>query len=188
MYCNLSFVIFRTSLSPHLRAAFLMLLRVYINLHYYCHEWWYSLFFLGGFVVKFILNLIFKLTWGTSLTACFLFFNQVLTIWGKSLASRWAWAIRTLLPSLVATPWFVAVYSCLLHSNVICMHALMLFSWAFLQGRCHKERSGFEGPWTRNPLVFDNSYFKWVYSLFRKKKQLEFFWGVEKLDLMKRCM
>ena len=44
----------------------------------------------------------------------------------------------------------------------------MLFSWAFLQGRCHKERSGFEGPWTRNPLVFDNSYFKWVYSLFRK--------------------
>ncbi|KAK6290343.1 hypothetical protein POUND7_001884 [Theobroma cacao] len=27
-------------------------------------------------------------------------------------------------------------------------------------GRCHKERSGFEGPWTNNPLIFDNSYFK----------------------------
>ncbi|GER28675.1 ascorbate peroxidase family protein [Striga asiatica] len=27
-------------------------------------------------------------------------------------------------------------------------------------GRCHKERSGFEGPWTPNPLIFDNSYFK----------------------------
>ncbi|XP_039069003.1 L-ascorbate peroxidase, cytosolic-like isoform X1 [Hibiscus syriacus] len=27
-------------------------------------------------------------------------------------------------------------------------------------GRCHKERSGFEGPWTTNPLIFDNSYFK----------------------------
>ncbi|XP_057982993.1 L-ascorbate peroxidase, cytosolic [Malania oleifera] len=27
-------------------------------------------------------------------------------------------------------------------------------------GRCHKERSGFEGPWTANPLIFDNSYFK----------------------------
>ncbi|XP_039120447.1 L-ascorbate peroxidase 2, cytosolic-like, partial [Dioscorea cayenensis subsp. rotundata] len=27
------------------------------------------------------------------------------------------------------------------------------------QGRCHKERSGFEGPWTANPLIFDNSYF-----------------------------
>ncbi|KAL9264526.1 L-ascorbate peroxidase, cytosolic-like protein [Drosera capensis] len=27
-------------------------------------------------------------------------------------------------------------------------------------GRCHKERSGFEGAWTPNPLVFDNSYFK----------------------------
>lgn len=27
-------------------------------------------------------------------------------------------------------------------------------------GRAHKERSGFEGPWTANPLIFDNSYFK----------------------------
>ncbi|KAL6203121.1 hypothetical protein ACLB2K_026824 [Fragaria x ananassa] len=26
-------------------------------------------------------------------------------------------------------------------------------------GRAHKERSGFEGPWTPNPLIFDNSYF-----------------------------
>ncbi|GAV71372.1 peroxidase domain-containing protein [Cephalotus follicularis] len=26
-------------------------------------------------------------------------------------------------------------------------------------GRCHKERSGFEGAWTPNPLIFDNSYF-----------------------------
>ncbi|OAY42623.1 L-ascorbate peroxidase 2, cytosolic [Manihot esculenta] len=27
-------------------------------------------------------------------------------------------------------------------------------------GSCHKERSGFEGPWTTHPLIFDNSYFK----------------------------
>ncbi|KAJ0021222.1 hypothetical protein Pint_32253 [Pistacia integerrima] len=27
-------------------------------------------------------------------------------------------------------------------------------------GRAHKERSGFEGAWTPNPLIFDNSYFK----------------------------
>ena len=26
-------------------------------------------------------------------------------------------------------------------------------------GRAHKERSGFEGAWTPNPLIFDNSYF-----------------------------
>lgn len=28
-----------------------------------------------------------------------------------------------------------------------------------LQGRAHPERSGFDGPWTKNPLKFDNSYF-----------------------------
>ena len=26
-------------------------------------------------------------------------------------------------------------------------------------GRCHKVRSGFDGPWTADPLKFDNSYF-----------------------------
>ncbi|PNX70673.1 L-ascorbate peroxidase peroxisomaL-like [Trifolium pratense] len=26
-------------------------------------------------------------------------------------------------------------------------------------GKAHKDRSDFEGPWTRDPLKFDNSYF-----------------------------
>lgn len=28
------------------------------------------------------------------------------------------------------------------------------------QGRGHKDRSGFEGPWTEQPLKFDNTYFQ----------------------------
>lgn len=38
----------------------------------------------------------------------------------------------------------------------IYLHGLVGFD---LQGRAHAERSGFDGPWTRNPLKFDNSYF-----------------------------
>nr|BAN58213.1 ascorbate peroxidase [Solanum melongena] len=37
---------------------------------------------------------------------------------------------------------------------------IVALSGAHTLGRCHKERSGFEGPWTTNPLIFDNSYFK----------------------------
>jgi len=37
---------------------------------------------------------------------------------------------------------------------------IVALSGAHTLGRCHKERSGFEGAWTANPLIFDNSYFK----------------------------
>lgn len=43
---------------------------------------------------------------------------------------------------------------------------LLHFMRFVYQGRCHMERSGFEGPWTPNPLIFDNSYFKYVLYLF----------------------
>eukprot|EP00250_Pteridium_aquilinum_P009050 c18408_g1_i1 orf=205-513(-) len=36
---------------------------------------------------------------------------------------------------------------------------IVALSGAHTLGRCHKDRSGFEGPWTENPLCFDNSYF-----------------------------
>ncbi|KAL3688170.1 hypothetical protein R1sor_014479 [Riccia sorocarpa] len=36
---------------------------------------------------------------------------------------------------------------------------IVALSGAHTLGRAHKERSGFDGPWTSNPLQFDNSYF-----------------------------
>ncbi|OAY51691.1 L-ascorbate peroxidase, cytosolic isoform X2 [Manihot esculenta] len=37
---------------------------------------------------------------------------------------------------------------------------IVVLSGGHTLGRCHKERSGFEGPWTPNPLIFDNSFFQ----------------------------
>eukprot|EP00927_Polykrikos_kofoidii_P040456 TRINITY_DN3457_c0_g1_i3.p1 TRINITY_DN3457_c0_g1~~TRINITY_DN3457_c0_g1_i3.p1 ORF type:complete len:771 (-),score=127.48 TRINITY_DN3457_c0_g1_i3:255-2567(-) len=46
-------------------------------------------------------------------------------------------------------------------------------------GRCHKVRSGYDGPWTDSPLLFDNSYFKnlmdfeWQKRVWDGKEQFE---------------
>ncbi|KAK9065914.1 hypothetical protein SSX86_015316 [Deinandra increscens subsp. villosa] len=37
---------------------------------------------------------------------------------------------------------------------------LVALSGGHTLGSTHKDRSGFDGPWTSNPMVFDNSYFK----------------------------
>ncbi|KAF8377808.1 hypothetical protein HHK36_031193 [Tetracentron sinense] len=36
---------------------------------------------------------------------------------------------------------------------------IVVLSGGHTLGRAHKERSGFDGPWTQDPLKFDNSYF-----------------------------
>ncbi len=36
---------------------------------------------------------------------------------------------------------------------------ITVLSGAHTLGRAHKDRSGFEGPWTHQPIVFDNTYF-----------------------------
>lgn len=36
---------------------------------------------------------------------------------------------------------------------------ITVLSGAHTLGSAHKDRSGFEGPWTKEPVVFDNSYF-----------------------------
>lgn len=49
-----------------------------------------------------------------------------------------------------------------LRSNIIA-YPCSLFSFllvdVLIKGRAHPERSGFDGPWTKEPLKFDNSYF-----------------------------
>eukprot|EP00943_MAST-04B_sp_MAST-4B-sp1_P000437 g437.t1 len=37
---------------------------------------------------------------------------------------------------------------------------IVCLSGAHTMGRCHRTRSGFDGPWTQDPLKFDNQYFK----------------------------
>lgn len=36
---------------------------------------------------------------------------------------------------------------------------IIVLSGAHCLGSCHEDRSGFDGPWTKEPLKFDNSYF-----------------------------
>ncbi|KAJ3091589.1 heme peroxidase [Quaeritorhiza haematococci] len=37
---------------------------------------------------------------------------------------------------------------------------IVALSGAHALGRCHTDRSGFDGPWTRSPVTFSNDYFK----------------------------
>jgi cytochrome c peroxidase len=39
-------------------------------------------------------------------------------------------------------------------------------------GKCHLDRSGFDGPWTSQPLVFDNEYFKLLLDPTQWKQQV----------------
>lgn len=50
---------------------------------------------------------------------------------------------------------------------------IVALSGAHNLGRCHSDRSGFEGAWVNNPTRFSNQYFKLMTSLDWKKKKLE---------------
>lgn len=48
---------------------------------------------------------------------------------------------------------------------------IVALSGAHTLGRCHLVRSGFDGPWTQNPLTFDNQYFKNLMNLEWQQKK-----------------
>jgi hypothetical protein len=56
---------------------------------------------------------------------------------------------------------------------------IVALSGAHTLGRCHLSRSGFDGPWTSNPLKFDNEYFvnlltkKWTERQWEGNRQFE---------------
>ncbi|KAF2220848.1 putative cytochrome c peroxidase [Elsinoe ampelina] len=50
---------------------------------------------------------------------------------------------------------------------------IVALSGAHNLGRCHNDRSGFEGAWVPNPTRFSNSYFKLMMSLQWKEKVLD---------------
>lgn len=56
---------------------------------------------------------------------------------------------------------------------------IVALSGAHALGRCHADRSGFEGPWTFSPITVTNDYFKllfsekWVWKNWKGPKQLE---------------
>ena len=50
---------------------------------------------------------------------------------------------------------------------------IVALSGAHNLGRCHSDRSGFQGPWVQNPTRFSNSYYKLLLSLDWKKKKLD---------------
>jgi len=49
---------------------------------------------------------------------------------------------------------------------------IVALSGAHTLGRCHRTRSGFDGPWTTKPLVFDNEYFRNILELEWKEVEI----------------
>lgn len=40
---------------------------------------------------------------------------------------------------------------------------IVALSGAHAMGRCHTDRSGFDGPWTFSPVTFSNAYFQLLF-------------------------
>lgn len=74
---------------------------------------------------------------------------------------------------------------CFLYASVLTVvcrfndQEIVALSGAHALGRCHTDRSGFEGPWTFSPTTVTNDYYKllfdekWVWKKWSGPKQLE---------------
>ena len=47
-----------------------------------------------------------------------------------------------------------------LKSLILCILNLKYLGGGHAIGKCHKDRSGYDGPWTNAPISFTNLYFK----------------------------
>ena len=65
---------------------------------------------------------------------------------------------------------------------------IVALSGAHTVGKCNLDRSGFDGPWTEEPLKFDNTYFKEresdLFVYIKRHRKLNVIWLLAKMGIL----
>lgn len=103
---------------------------------------------------------------------CYGFFSRfVFWVWADRFSTAWGAFLFTLIES---KPYIDLLVWCRFNDQEI-----VALSGAHALGRCHADRSGFDGPWTFSPITVTNDYYKllfdekWVWKKWNGPKQLE---------------